>query len=50
LNARLKLEENNLLASGEYLQECLKIDPNFVHAKSAIYEIQKKATQGGERR
>lgn len=50
LNARLKLEENNLLASGEYLQECLKIDPNFVHAKSAVYEIQKKASQGGDRR
>ena len=48
--ALVKGEENNILGAGEYLQECLKLDPNFVHAKTAIYELQKKAIQGGGRR
>jgi tetratricopeptide (TPR) repeat protein len=48
--ALIKGEENNILGAGEYLQECLKIDPNFLHAKSAVYELQKKAMQGSGRR
>jgi tetratricopeptide (TPR) repeat protein len=47
--AKLKVEENKILEAGEYLQECLKIDPGFLHAKSAIFELQKLSQQGGSR-